>query len=115
MHRFGERTKKARESKRLTQSQLAARVGAHRVTIAKIEAGKRAPKLLLGCRIARALQVHIFWLCGFVDNPLPGIQYETEAEYRNALAYLALDKPERTQLVEMMTDYHRARRITTKG
>ena len=49
------RLRQARHHAGLTQEQLAEKVGVHRVSIARIEGGFRAPSITLGLRISREL------------------------------------------------------------
>lgn len=49
--------KKARERRKLTQAQLAKKVGVHQVTIARLETGVRGPSADLLRRLAKALKV----------------------------------------------------------
>jgi transcriptional regulator with XRE-family HTH domain len=54
-----DRLARLRKRRGLTQAQLAAKAGAHRVTIAKFETGGRGPKVDLLVRLAKALRVRI--------------------------------------------------------
>jgi len=49
--------KKARERRKLTQAELAKRVGVHQVTIARLETGARGPSADLLHRLAKALKL----------------------------------------------------------
>ncbi len=49
--------KKARERRKLTQAELAKRVGVHQVTIARLETGVRRPSADLLQRLAKVLKV----------------------------------------------------------
>lgn len=51
--------KRLRERRGLTQQQLAERVGAHRVTIAKLETGAVRPGVEVLERLAKALKVKV--------------------------------------------------------
>ncbi len=51
--------KKARGRRKLTQAALAEKVGAHQVTIARLESGTRRPSMALLQRLAKALKVKV--------------------------------------------------------
>ena len=51
--------KKARERRKLTQQELADKIGVHQVTIARLETGKRQPSMDLLHRLAKALKVKV--------------------------------------------------------
>ena len=51
--------KKARERRKLTQVELAKRVGVHQVTIARLETGVRRPSADLLHRLAKALKMRM--------------------------------------------------------
>jgi transcriptional regulator with XRE-family HTH domain len=51
--------KRIRERRKLTQQQLADAIGAHRVTIAKLEAGTIKPRVDLLEALATALRVRV--------------------------------------------------------
>ena len=55
----GEMLKRARERRAITQAALAAKVGVHQVTIARIETGVRNPSMPLLLKIAKALKVKL--------------------------------------------------------
>lgn len=62
---FGERLRELRERRGLTQAQLARRIGVHRMTIAKLEAGQRGSPSAENLRdLARALRVSMPALLG---------------------------------------------------
>lgn len=58
--RFGKRLKELRESKDLTQEELAAIVNVHQTYIGKLETGKSNPSLLLIYKITKALDVSLY-------------------------------------------------------
>jgi putative transcriptional regulator len=60
----GHRLRQARHRVSLTQEQLAEKVGVHRVSIARIEAGIRVPSMALGLRIASELDEPVEKLFG---------------------------------------------------
>ena len=60
----GHRVRQARRRVGLTQEQLAEKVGVHRVSIARIEAGVRVPSMALGLRISRELGESVETLFG---------------------------------------------------
>ena len=51
--------KRIREKRRMTQGQLAQKVGVHLVTISRIETGARQPSMDLLHRLAKALKVKV--------------------------------------------------------
>jgi putative transcriptional regulator len=55
--RIGQNVHRLRERRGLTQAELAARVGVHRVTVAALEGGRKAPSLELLEQLARVLRV----------------------------------------------------------
>jgi len=55
----GKLLKRARIWRKLTQAQLAAKVGVHEMTISKLERGDRQPSLALLRRLAKALKVKV--------------------------------------------------------
>lgn len=84
---FGERLREWRDRRKLTQDQLARRIGVHRMTIAKLEAGQRAAPSAETLRdLAKALRVSMAALLGST-NP------ETEKalqDYEGSPYYLQL-------------------------
>jgi len=56
---MGKMLRRARIWRKLTQAQLAAKVGVHEMTISKLERGDRQPSLALLRRLARALKVKV--------------------------------------------------------
>ncbi len=58
------------ENGEMTQQQLADKVGVTRQTIIAIEAGKYAPSLPLGFRIARAFDVSVEAVFKYMDEQL---------------------------------------------
>lgn len=61
---FAERLKLARKEKRLTQRQLASKLGIVHSTIALYETGERKPDLEMLCKIADFFAVSTDWLLG---------------------------------------------------
>lgn len=55
----GDMLKHARERRAMTQAALAAKVGVHQVTIARIETGARNPSMPLLQKIAKALGMRL--------------------------------------------------------
>ena len=55
----GEVLKKARTRRKLTQEQLADRVGVHKITISRLERGDRQPSMALLQKLARELKVKV--------------------------------------------------------
>ncbi|HUT58854.1 MAG TPA: helix-turn-helix transcriptional regulator [Phycisphaerae bacterium] len=59
-----DKLKRLRARRKLTQQALADRAGLHRVEIARLEAGSRAPTLATLERLAAVLHCRIAALCG---------------------------------------------------
>lgn len=114
MLQYGKRIRQARKWAGLTQAKLAESCKVHKNTISDIERGRNVPGLLLGCTIAQALGVNIRWTVGMTPNHRPGVQFDTDQEYVNLEAYRAMNPAEKAQLVEFMSDFHQARKITTR-
>lgn len=55
--RFGEKVRELRETKGLSQEELASRAQLHRTYVGGIERGERNPTLLILLRLASALEV----------------------------------------------------------
>jgi transcriptional regulator with XRE-family HTH domain len=62
---FAERLRQIRESKKLTQAELAEAIGTHTNVIWQYENGKRSPTLDYGFKIAKVLDVDLDYL---IDN-----------------------------------------------
>ena len=60
----GSQVAQARKRAGLTQQQLAEKVGVNRVSIARVEAGSRAPSMALALRIAEVLEESVENLFG---------------------------------------------------
>ena len=56
-HEFGRQVREAREAARMTQGQLAARMGTSQSAVARLEAGGVHPTLTTICRLAKELSV----------------------------------------------------------
>ena len=67
VRRFGVNVAVARRQRRLTQEELAAKAGVHRLTVVKIESGKRHASTDMAIRLAGALGVDARQLLGW--NP----------------------------------------------
>ena len=65
--------KKIRKSYKLTQQQLAQKVGVSRQSVYAIETGKSEPSLILALKMASALKVNISEIFRLVDNKKEGI------------------------------------------
>ncbi len=57
MDGIGTRIREARQRRKLSQTELARRVGLHRVSLANIEGGRKTPSLPTLFKLARALKV----------------------------------------------------------
>jgi transcriptional regulator with XRE-family HTH domain len=111
MQRFGLRVRQARLRAKLSQRQLADATKAHHNSISDLERGKNLPTLAFACRLAKALNVNLLWLAGESQHIEPGV-HMTGTELVNYRAYQALSPEEKQQLIDFMTDYHRARKAT---
>lgn len=69
MNAIGERIRQFRKRAKLTQSELAERVGVHPVTIAKYELGKHQPSVDALERLSDALGVSTDVITGRADKP----------------------------------------------
>lgn len=69
--RLGERLRNIRQSRRMTQEELAEKVGLHPTHIAKMEAGDRSPSLATVERLATALGVQPSFVVGAMDEDSP--------------------------------------------
>jgi transcriptional regulator with XRE-family HTH domain len=70
---FGERLRRIREQRKLTQQELAERAGIRYETINRIENGKHAePRVYVAAALARALGVTVDYLAGmYKDERVP--------------------------------------------
>lgn len=68
---FGERLKKTRLDRGLTQGQVQARTKLHWTAIAHFEKGRRTPSLANLRRLCEALDVSADYLIGLSDDPIP--------------------------------------------
>jgi len=55
--RIGQNVKRRRERRGWTQAELASKIGIHRISVARLEAGGKGPSWALLERLARALRV----------------------------------------------------------
>ena len=55
----GKMLRRARMRRKLTQVQLAEKVGVHEMTVSRLERGERQPSLALLQRLAKALKVKV--------------------------------------------------------
>lgn len=69
MNAIGERIRELRKRANLTQAELAERINAHPVTIAKYETGKHQPSVEALERLADALGVSTEVITGRADKP----------------------------------------------
>lgn len=65
---FAERLKEVRERRCLTQSELANAINSHVNVIWQYENNKRSPKLEVGVKIAKALNIDMDYLLGITDD-----------------------------------------------
>ena len=61
---IGERLKLARETRGITQKQVGAMLGVHRVMVCHFETGRRRPSVTQLLPLARMLGVSVGWLVG---------------------------------------------------
>jgi len=72
----GDRLKRTREAARLTQTELAERVGAGTNQIYRYEKGETDPSAEVLAALAKELGVSADWLLGLVDDPKAGVSDE---------------------------------------
>lgn len=72
----GDRLKTIRETRNLTQDELAARLGFGQSQMTKYENGKSEPTPEIIVRLARELEVTSDWLLGLVNKPNERLQEE---------------------------------------
>ncbi len=65
---FGDRLKKLRKQKHITQSQLAERIGVTKAMVSAYETGMRSPSHDIFVRIARDMGVSTDYLYGLTEN-----------------------------------------------
>lgn len=68
LNEFGQRLKQARRNKKMTQEQLAEKLGMSRVGYAHYELSNRDPSLTMLVNLSEILDVPIEWLCGVKDS-----------------------------------------------
>lgn len=61
---FGKKLRKARKSKRLTQQELADKVGTNRVNVTRWETGRTEPNFETLIKLVDLLDVSLDWLFG---------------------------------------------------
>lgn len=105
MLEFGRRVRQARVMRKMTQKVLAERVKTHSNTISALERTQFYPGLVLGIRIADALNVHLWWLCGYIENHRRGVQLETDLEEENYRLYMKMNPDERRQFADYMREF----------
>lgn len=105
MLEFGKRVKIARKMRKMTQRELAEKVKTHPNTISALERVQFYPGLVLGLRLADALDVHLHWLCGMLENHRRGIQLETDQEEANYRRYMKMSPEERQQFADYMQEF----------
>lgn len=74
---FGERVRKLRLAKSLSQEELAFKTGVHRTYLGSIERGERNPSLKNIAAIAKALNVTLAQLFSF-DGPKAGASLDSQ-------------------------------------
>lgn len=67
---IGQQIKSRRRAMKLTQEELAAKIGVNRVTLANYEVGKYLPSVPVLCELAKALQVPQSALTGDTNEPI---------------------------------------------
>ena len=81
---FPERLRRLRESRGLTQRELAEAIGVSRQAIGLYEAGEREPDLSTLQKLARALGTSMSYLVGETDDPSPPPQMGVAAHREGA-------------------------------
>jgi transcriptional regulator with XRE-family HTH domain len=114
MSTFGSRLKLCRRLEGMTREQLAKRVQCHVATIGRWERDQDMPSFITGCRLAKALQKHSFFLAGLIDVPTPGTQL---GPLEDALvkSFRQMTPAQQQDWANYALDCHRVRQIETKA
>ena len=100
---FGERLKKLRHSKGITQKELAEQLQIGRSSIAEYEAGKKTPTGPVVAKIAKYFSVSTDYLLGLTDDPTPK-SGELPAFIKEKLKRLEELEKERERLLEIIEE-----------
>lgn len=99
---LSERVKKRREQLKLSQEELALKMGyKSRSSINKIENGRAISQKII-VRLAEILDVSIFWLMGFSDKIEPFNQNKKESSQTEKIRYEITVKLEKLELNELI-------------
>ncbi len=105
---FGERLRRIREDKRLTQSDLAARTGFQPSAISHFESGRRSPSFDNLKKLADALAVTIDFLLGRETLPTTAGPV-AEKLFRNFEQMTAEDQDDLAKFAAMLAEKNRRR------
>ena len=97
MEIFLKRLRKAREDKKLSQSELAKKAGFQPSAISHFETGKRSPSFANLKKLADALEVTVDYLLGRAEKP-KNQGLEAEALFRD---FSKLSEPDRKAIAQM--------------
>ena len=99
--KIGLRIKELRKQAKITQPELAEKIGVHETTIRRWEQGKdKGPSVDIIPKIANALGTSVAYLMGETDNPVLGVSEEPEqlqlqkAEKPQDISYINSEKTE---------------------
>lgn len=99
--KIGLRIKELRKQAKITQPELAEKIGVHETTIRRWEQGKdKGPSVDIIPKIANALGTSVAYLMGETDNPILGVSEEPEqlqlqnAEKPQDISYINSEKTE---------------------
>jgi len=67
---FGDRLAQARKKRKISQEELAGKIGVHAPIIGRYERNQVKPSVEVAARIAEALSVSLDYLCGLSDQEL---------------------------------------------
>ena len=86
------RIKKTRKERRLTQQELADKIGASLITVNRWEKGERTPNISMLQKIATALDVSVAYLMGEEESPAPAVLPVKETHAKSAnMAVMTLE------------------------
>ena len=68
---IGERLKKIRKEKKITQTELAAILGVKKTSVSMYETGNSDPSDKVTAKISRYFNISLDYLAGIIDEPLP--------------------------------------------
>jgi transcriptional regulator with XRE-family HTH domain len=109
---FKERLKAARELRKYSQSELAARAGMPPSSIAHFEAGSRKPSFDTLRRLANSLEVTTDYLLGRVENP--GLAEAGDPLFRDIGKLTGVDREIAKDFLKMLANRSKSKRREDK-